>query len=175
MNTSDIAQSLDADSSKNVDSSKSENNALTACQEELNSWKDRCLRITADFDNFKKRTEREKSSWIKMTQANILHDLLVIVDDFERAVEEAKKNPSHEDFSVWFQGFELTNKSLQKLLQKYDVQEIKDHDIFNPQYHEAVMQVDSSDHISGSIVAVLQKGYLFKGEVLRPAKVSVAK
>ncbi len=169
MNPSDMSQPTDSEIKK------TEDNALLACQNELNAWKDRCLRTTADFDNFKKRIEREKTSWIKMTQANILYDLLAIVDDFDRALEEAKKNPSHDDFSVWFEGFELTSKSLHKLLQKYDVQEIKDHEIFNPQYHEAIMHVESPDHISGAIVSVLQKGYIFKGDVLRPAKVSVAK
>lgn len=169
MNISDVSPSPESETPQHEDS------ALVSCQEELSVWKDRSLRITADFDNFKKRTEREKSSWIKMTQANMLQDFLTILDDFDRAIEEAHKNPSHEDFGVWFKGFELTSKSLHKLLQKYDVHEIKDHDIFNPHYHEAVVQVDSPDHISGSIVAVLQKGYLFKGDVLRPAKVSVAK
>lgn len=173
MNTSDIHSAQEA-ATREPESATSENKELLSCREELTVWKDRCLRITADFDNFKKRTEREKSSWIKMTQANILLDLLTIVDDFDRALEEAQKNPSHDDFAVWFKGFELTSKSLQKLLQKYDVQEIKDHDLFNPQFHEAVMQVESADHISGAIVDVLQRGYLFKGDVLRPAKVSVA-
>jgi molecular chaperone GrpE len=152
-----------------------EKDDLTACQKELETWKDRSLRITAEFDNYKKRIEREKSSWIKMTQANFIQDILAIVDDFDRALEQAKKDPSHQEFEVWLRGFELTQKSLHKLLQKYDVQEITDHEIFNPQYHEAIMQVDSPEHISGAVVAVLQKGYTFKGEVLRPAKVSVAK
>lgn len=157
-----------------TEQSVTEVDAIVRCQQEVVTLTEKLFRVSADFENFKKRTEREKANWIKMTQANVLHDLLGIVDDFDRALQEAHKNPASEDFSIWLKGFDLTAKTLTKLLNKYDVQEIKDNEIFNPQYHEAVMHVDSSEHISGAIVAVLQKGYTYRGEVLRPAKVSVA-
>ncbi len=147
---------------------------VSACQEELHAWKDRALRISADFENYKRRTDKEKAQWAKSNQSIILNDLLTIVDDFDRALETAHQHPATSEFNSWLAGFEMTSKELKKLLQKYDVQEIKDGEIFNPQIHEAVMQVESPDHISGSIVKVLQKGYTFKGDVLRPAKVSVA-
>jgi molecular chaperone GrpE len=152
---------------------QAQTDVLVTCQHELALWKDQYLHLNADFDNFRKRTEREKVNWIKMAQISILHDLLGIVDDFDRAFSDIQKKESSSD-SQLFVGFELIKKSLAKLLQKYDVQEIKDNEIFNPEYHEAVEQVDSPEHISGSIIAVLQKGYIFKDQVLRPAKVSVA-
>ncbi len=147
---------------------------VAACQEELLAWKDRALRMSADFENYKKRTEKEKVQWAKSNQSIILNDLLAIVDDFDRALEQAHKHPASAEFNSWLAGFEMTSKALNKMLQKFDVQEIKEDQVFNPEIHEAVMQVESPDHISGSIVKVLQKGYTFKGEVLRPAKVSVA-
>jgi molecular chaperone GrpE len=151
------------------------NGSLQACQQELLNWKERSLRLTADFENYKKRAEKEKAQWVKMAQSAILTDLLNIVDDFDRAFGYIQENPAVEEMQPWLDGFALTHKAIIKLLQKYDVVEIKDHEIFDPMIHEATMQVDSPEHISGAVVAVLQKGYMLKGEVLRPAKVSVAK
>ena len=139
---------------------------LKECQIQMSEWKDRFLRTAADFENFKKRNEKEKTIWITSAQSSLLQDLIGIVDDFDRAFS----SPAHNNG-----GFELIYKSLQKLLEKYGVQEMKPTGHFDPMMQEAIMQVESPDHAAGDIVNVLQKGYLFKGEVLRPAKVSVAK
>ncbi len=149
--------------------------ALQACQQEMSLWRDRCLRVTADFENYKKRAEKERTQWAKLAQSSILLDLLTIVDDFDRALNYVQANPVPEEAQPLIEGFLLTHKALVKLLQKYGVTEIEEHEIFDPSIHEATMQVDSPEHISGAIVAVLQKGYRLKDEVLRPAKVSVAK
>jgi molecular chaperone GrpE len=148
---------------------------LQTCQQELQTWKDRALRSSADFENYKRRAEKERTQWVKMSQSALLLDLLQVVDDFDRAVDYLKSHPAPEELQPLFAGFTLTHKALVKLLSKYDVTEIQEHEIFDPVIHEATMQVDSPEHISGAIVAVLQKGYLLKEEVLRPAKVSVAK
>lgn len=141
---------------------------LKECQTQRDEWKDRCLRTVADFENFKRRVEKEKMMWIASAQSSIIQDLLSIVDDFDRAFAQEQNTANT-------QGFALIYKAFAKLLEKYGVQEIKDLTHFDPTYHEAIMQVESSDHKPGDIVQVLQKGYTFKGEVLRPAKVSVAK
>ncbi|MBN1549481.1 nucleotide exchange factor GrpE [Candidatus Babeliales bacterium] len=148
---------------------------LASCQNELVEWKNRCLRATADFENFKKRTEKEKVNWIKMAQGNLIQDLLEVIDDFERALNQTHENGSEQELDAWLRGFKLTSKSLYKFLEKFDVTEITEHEHFNPEFHEAVLHVESPDHISGAIVDVIQKGYMFKDMVLRPAKVSVAK
>ena len=109
-----------------------------------------------------------------MAQSNILHDILEIADDFDRALAQAQAMSSTDALKNMIAGIELTKKALDKLLAKYDVKEIKDMSQFNPELHEAVMQVQSSEKPAGSIVNVLQKGYMFKGSVLRPAKVAVA-
>lgn len=140
---------------------------LAECQTQVNEWKDRALRTAADYENFKKRSEKERLMWISNAQSSVLLDLISIVDDFDRAFAQ----PSDQSRA----GFELIYKSLQKILQKYGVQEIKDVAQFDPVKHEAIMQVETPDHKQGDIVQVLEKGYAFKGEVLRPAKVSVAK
>ncbi len=139
---------------------------LKECVAQKEEWKDRFLRTAADFENFKKRTEKERVLWISNAQSTLLNDLVNVVDNFDRAFEQ-----QHENIA----GFELIYKELKKLLEKYGVTEIKEVSHFDPKLHEAIMQVDSPDHKPGDIVKVLQKGYLFKGELLRPTKVSVAK
>lgn len=141
---------------------------LQECIAQKDEWKDRCLRTAAEFENFKRRSEKERVLWITNTQAAVLTDIIGLVDDFERAFAAKDKNTS-------LQGFELIYKSLQKILEKYGVQEIKEVAEFDPNLHEAIMQVESPDHQAGQIVQVLQKGYRFKDQILRPAKVSVAK
>ncbi len=158
---------------------------LADCQTQINEWKDRALRTAADYENFKKRSEKERLLWISSAQSAVLLDLISIVDDFDRAFASLRQGfggqgpiPAHPEeprSGVSKDGFELIYKSLQKILEKYGIQEIKDLSHFDPTKHEAIMQVESADHKPGDIVQVLQKGYLFKGEVLRPAKVSVAK
>lgn len=142
---------------------------LQECQTQLNEWKNRCLRTAADFENFKRRTEKEKILWMGTAQATMLADLLAIVDDFERALAQPQENETQ-----LRAGMELTYKSLQKLLEKYGVTEMQHTATFDPSLHEAIMQTKSEQVKSGDIVQVLQKGYMHKGQVLRPAKVSVA-
>lgn len=144
------------------------------CCAELEEVKNKLLFARADFENFKKRISKEKQEWIASGQSQILIELLPLVDDFDRALEEQRKQTTtHHD--AWLKGYELMYASLHKLLEKHHVREIKEVLVFDPTIHEAVMQVDSPDHASGTIVQVLQKGYLFNDVVLRPAKVSVAK
>lgn len=140
---------------------------LIECLIQKDEWKDRCLRTAAEFENYKRRSEKERVLWITNTQASILTDVIGLVDDFERAF-------ANKDETCSLQGFELIYKSLQKILEKYGVQEIKEVTEFDPNLHEAIMQVESPDHQASQIVQVLQKGYRFKDQVLRPAKVSVA-
>lgn len=154
-------------------SEEQQENTLQACQQELAEWKDKYLRLSADFQNYKRRQTQEQSSLRRMMQGKILFDLLRIVDDFDRALEEAKTEESS-GLAAWLEGFSMIRKELYKLLDSYGVKEIETYDEFDPEIHEAVMQVDSEDHQSGSIVEVLEKGYMIDGQVLRPAKVSIA-
>lgn len=148
---------------------------LETCMATAAEWQDKFVLVSADFENYKKRVMQEQKNWIATAQADILSDLLTIVDNFERALKEQEKQEFSKELHVWLQGISMIYQLLQKLLEKSDVEKITQDDTFNPIYHEAVMQVDAPEHESGTIVEVLQKGYLFKGKVLRPAKVSVAK
>jgi molecular chaperone GrpE len=146
---------------------------LENCNLELRQAKDLFVRLNADFDNYKKRTIKEKANWVVASQADLLTDLLNIVDDFDRAFIQAQKDESKN--SSWFKGFELIYKSFYKFLDKHEVKEITDFTYFNPEYHEAIAQIESDNHKSGDIIDVAQKGFIFKDRVLRAAKVTVAK
>lgn len=142
---------------------------LVACQQEVELWKDKATRIFADFDNYKKRMDREQASWMQTAQLSILKDLLTVVDNFDRAL--AAKTDENKDL---YTGIEMIYKSVMQLLSKYGVSEFANYEQFDPELHEALMNVTSADHQSGQIVTVLEKGFMIKDKVLRPAKVTIA-
>ena len=145
---------------------------LESCIVQREEWKNRAIQASADFENYKKRVEKERVQWMTAAQSAVLQDLLSVVDDFDRAFEQ---NQRTQDVAQWLAGFELIYKGLHKLLDKYGIKEMKVEKTFDPSAHEAIMQVESAEHTSGDIVKVLQKGYMLKEHILRPAKVSVAK
>lgn len=156
------------------DQNTAETNTLQehdTCLEQLKQLQQKYIYLQAEIDNYKKRVEKERGQWIQSAQALVLTDILPIVDDFDRALEQAGKTP---ELAKHVTGFEMIEKELQKFLRKYDVQEIPYTNTFDAHLHEAIMQTKSDSHQSGDIVQTLQKGYTFKGQVLRPAKVSVA-
>ncbi|MCA9769769.1 nucleotide exchange factor GrpE [Candidatus Dependentiae bacterium] len=161
---------------RNYDEVESNNEVLDddACCVQLEQIKNTLVHVTADFENFKKRTEKEKIEWIVAGKKQFILDVLEIVDDFDRALQEHKKKKDS-NLDAWLQGFELIGSALYKLLEKHNVYEIKNTTTFDPELHEALTQVESDEHTSGNIVMVLQKGFMFDDVVLRPAKVSVAK
>lgn len=143
---------------------------LELCQQDAAMWKDQASRIFADFDNYKKRMEREQASWMQTAQVSVLKDLLSVVDNFDRAL--STKNDASADV---YAGIEMIYKSVMQVLHKYGVKEFTDYQTFDPELHEALMDVESADHASGQIVQVLEKGFMIKDKVLRPAKVMIAK
>lgn len=143
------------------------------CQQELTETKNRLLSLAAEFQNYRKRTDQERIQWMNVAQQKVLVDVLPLVDDFDRAFEQLSPE-QRQAHQAWLQGFELIYKTAQKLLHTYDIKEMPFDKEFDPEKHEALMHVASPEHASGQIVAVLQKGYLHKGAILRPAKVSVA-
>lgn len=145
------------------------------CREQLAKAEERIKYLYADFENFRRNTEKERAVWVSSAQARVFTDLLVIVDNFDRAIGELSGALLTDAERVRLQGFELIYKELGAVLSRYGVGEVSVSVPFDPEKHEALVQVDAPDKTSGQIVAVLQKGYVFKDTVLRPAKVSVAK
>ncbi len=144
-------------------------------QKELDELKDRHLRLAADFDNYKRRTLKERQDLHNYANEGLIKELLATVDNLERAVEHARKEESAADMSSFMEGVELTYRSLLNLLDKSDVRVVDPScERFDPQVHEAMRQVPSSDVEPGSVVEVYQKGYLLKDRLLRPALVAVS-
>lgn len=168
--------SSQAQSQKNQQEKEQPNDsALQVCQNELQEWKEKYMRLAADYQNYTKRIAKEQEVYKRSAQSAILYDVLSILDNFERATEGIDTSAVAQEVKSWVEGIELIKKELHKMLQKYGVKVMAEVKVFDPHLHEAVMHVESDKHTSGEIVQVLQQGYLINGDVLRTAKVSIAK
>jgi len=146
-----------------------------AAAAELAELKDRHLRLAADFENFRRRTLKERQDLLNYSNENLVKELLPIVDNLERAVGHARKEEQRSDSDNLLQGVELTYRSLQQILARIGVVEIAAlGQPFDPQIHEAVRRVPSADKPANTVVEIYQKGYMLKDRMLRPAMVAVA-
>jgi molecular chaperone GrpE len=142
-------------------------------QDKAKESEDKFLRTHADFDNIKKRLEKEKYQAIDYASEKFAKDLLSTVDTLEMALQSASsEDESDELIGKLKEGIELTLKSLMTTFDKHDISVVET-DEFDPQVHNAVMQVQSENHENGQIVQVMQKGYMYKERLLRPAMVSI--
>ena len=145
---------------------KAEKNEKDPEEEALNT---KYLRLMADFQNYKRRTEKEKSDIYAFANEKIVSELLNVIDNFERALDAGNEGDS------FVEGMNLIFKQLQGVLEKAGVVEIEALGReFDPNFHHAVMTEDSEEYESGKITAVLQKGYLLNNKVIRPSMVKVA-
>lgn len=137
-------------------------------QQEIDELKNTLQFVQAEFENYKKRQDRDHEARIKLSAADIIIKILPIIDDFEHALCNAYDNQHT------LEGFQMIYNNLMTLLKKEGLEEINPHgEKFDPYLHEAV-QKDKSDKESMTILAVLQKGYKLNGRVIRHAKVKVA-
>lgn len=128
----------------------------------------RYLRLMADFQNYKRRVEKEKKDLYAYANENIMSDLLTVMDNFERALE-------HDADDNFKEGIELIFKQLQDALEKSGLAEIPAlGEDFDPNVHNAVMAEETEDYESGKVSGVMQKGYTLNGKVIRPSMVKVA-
>lgn len=134
---------------------------------------DRLLRVAADFDNYKKRASREKEDWTKFANEDLIKSILPFVDNLERAVNHAEKVV---DTGVLIEGIKLT---IQQLLQTLNRFGLKPFDSigkpFDPEFHEAMVVVETDQHEPNKVLEEFQRGYLLNDRLLRPATVSVSK
>lgn len=146
---------------------------IDVVRDELELAKDNYLRALADFDNYRKRVAREKEQYIKCANEELIKCLLEVVDNLERALETSGENSSYE---ALMKGVELTLNRLKDILSGEGLCQIECiGQPFDPNYHEAVMQVDTEGAGSETVVEETQKGYTLKGKVIRPSKVVVSK
>lgn len=129
----------------------------------------RYMRLMADFQNYKKRVEKEKSDIYSYANEKLATELLTVLDNFERALEHEGENDSFKE------GMEMIFKQLFDVLEKAGLKEIPAlGEEFDPNFHNAVMNEDTEEYESGTVSGVMQKGYTLNGKVIRPSMVRVA-
>lgn len=140
-------------------------------RKQLEAEQNKYLRLLADYDNFKRRTQKDKEIANKFRSQSLLSDLLPVLDNFERAL--SLKTTSEESASL-LKGVEMVQKSLNEAVSREGLEEIKAvGEPFDPNFHQAVMQEKDDSAEPGTVLQELQKGYILKGRVLRPAMVKV--
>lgn len=163
-------------SEENLDLQESEaivEDSFSKLQQELESIQDRYLRLGAEFENFKKRSERDRLSSIRFANENLLIDLLPVIDHLEHAISAAKENPAADDVVI---GIKMVLKQFSDILSKSGLRQFDSLGTpFNPNLHEALSEMDSEEHDSGIIVQEYQKGYMLNERLVRPARVVVSK
>lgn len=151
-----------------------ENTKIAELEEEVQELRDKYLRLFAEFDNFKKRSLKEKIDQSKMAGQEVIQALLPILDDFDRAKKNAEDPENEEYFS---EGVELVYNKLYQTLQQQGLSAMDtSNPEFNPEFHDAIANVEVQDEaLKGKIIDYIEKGYLLNGKIIRHAKVVVGK
>lgn len=141
-------------------------------QKEAAEWKDKYFRLYADFDNFRKRSVKERSDLISTASGDVIKDMLGILDDFERAI---KANESMEDITAVKEGFGLIHQKLYKKLEGKGLKPIESNGVvFDVDFHEAITNIPApTEDLKGKVVDTVETGYTLNEKVIRFAKVVV--
>ena len=148
-------------------------NQLESKEEELSQAHDRLLRVSAEFDNYKKRSARETDEFRKYANQALLKEFLPVVDNLELAISSTDGKREIDKSLV--EGLEITRKEILKVLEKFNVKPVEAVGTpFDPEFHEAVMRQESDEYAENTVISEFQKGYLIHDRLLRPAMVVVA-
>jgi molecular chaperone GrpE len=141
--------------------------------DELAAWKDRHLRLAAEFENFKRRALKERQDLLNFATEGLIKELLATIDNLDRAMGHVSQEEELDKENL-LEGVELTLRSLLQTLEKSGLKLVEAEGVpFDPAVHEAIRQVKSDEHEPGTVIEVYQKGYLLKNRLLRPALVAV--
>ncbi len=162
------ANSADAENSLKEMEAKFE-----AKEEEAKETYDRLLRVSADFENYKKRSSREMEEFRKYANQSLLKEMLSVVDNLELAISSSKEDKNADKNLI--DGLNLTLNEILRVFEKFNVKPIEAQGkAFDPAYHEAVMREETDDYPENTVISEFQKGYLIHDRLLRPAMVVVA-
>lgn len=171
----DINENIDENKTLNEENEKTceqnDQDNDNELESELAKVKEDLIRATADFENIKKRLEREKADALKFANEGFARDLLPVID----ALEIAANINGSDDIAAMKDGINLTIEQFKKCFEKYGIKEINTDGEFNPEVHNAINYIESADLPSGSIAQVYQKGYMYNDRVLRPSMVVIVK
>lgn len=170
--TVNATEEADAIAEAGQETAGEDNNEVVRLQAELKDAQERVLRAQADFDNFRRRTRQDKEDLAKYASSKVITGILPVVDNFERAIGTSREA---QDFDSLFKGVEMIFRQLEQVLEQEGVTTMNTvGQPFNPEFHQAIMQVDSDEHEEGIVVEEIMKGYVLKDKVLRPAMVKVS-
>ena len=167
----DANNSIDVNEQDPIKSLEDKLESMTKeCQENY----DRLLRVSAEFENYKKRSAREMAEVQKYANQSLVRDLLPIIDNLEMAIKSAAESTANTDGCL-LDGVELTHKEILKVFEKNNIEQIAAiGKPFDPNFHEAVMREESDKYPENTVANELQKGYLMHDRLIRPAMVVVA-
>lgn len=148
---------------------------LEAVRAEASENYDKLLRLSAEFENYKKRMQRQVEDYRRFANESLIKDLLSVVDNLERALEASRESQKVED-DCMRQGLEMTLDEIKRVLDKYHVTPIEAMGkAFDPAFHEAVMQQPSEQYPDNTVIQEMQKGYMLYDRLIRPAMVAVSR
>ena len=149
---------------------------LDEAKQEITQEHDRLLRLSAEFENYKKRMNRQMDDFRKYANEALLKDLLSVVDNLERALVTSGENAGESMQACLIEGVEMTLNEILKILAKFNVTPVESlGKPFDPVFHEAVMQEESDEQPENTVINEFQKGYLIHDRLLRPSMVVVSK
>lgn len=162
-----------SDEKDEVSDSEEKDNASEEAEEDENS---KYMRLAADFQNYKRRTEQEKSDIYKYANEKFATELLEVLDNFERAIDQELQGGADETIDEKFiEGMKMIFAQMLNVLKQNGIEEIEAiGTAFDPNMHHAVMTEKTEEYESGEVTKVMQKGYTLKGKVIRPSMVAVA-
>ncbi len=151
---------------------KNNKDIVKSLEKELDSLKEKNMKLLAEFDNFQKRTIREKNHMNKYQGFNLIKDFLPIFDDLDRTINHSNKEESN---SV-FEAVNMINSKMKTILSKYSIKAFESlNQDFDPNFHEALLEIESNEVEKGKILEEYEKGYLYDDKIIRHAKVVVSK
>lgn len=157
-----------------LEDQSNETSEVEVIKSQMEECNNKFTRLSADFQNYKRRMEKEKNDIYKFGSEKIVVDILPIIDNFERAIESAKSNDEESDGLL--SGIEMIFKQFTDVMKKHGVEEIDALEKeFDPNLHHAVMQEECDEVESDIVIDVLQKGYILNSKVIRPSMVKVSK
>lgn len=163
------------DESKSIEPEDSTAEQAESIKSELEEMKDKYLRLYAEFENYKKKTVKEKEDLIRYANESLIYELLSIIDNLEMALKHSMEGNSEAHHAL-VKGVENTLRELNRTLDKFGLTSIEAlGKTFDPAYHHAMSQVETADVQDNTVVEEFRKGYLYKGKVLRPSLVAVSK
>ena len=152
---------------------KAKDKETNQLKEQISSEKDKVLRLSAEFENYKKRKQRELDAFKKFANETIFKQFLTIVDNLERAIASAADSGEKEGL---LEGVKLTHKEIINLFDTFNVKPVEaENKPFDPNFHQAVTQEETNEVPDNTVTQVLQKGYLLHDRLIRPAMVIVSK